>query len=175
MGAAAFLMVEFLNLPYATIIIAAIIPAFMHFFGVLMQVHFEAKRTGMGGMSDADAPRLREGFARDWPTIAPLFALILVLFTGYTPYLAAFWGITGCMLVGLAQYRAASALALALAIGIAAPTEFLRVPGVNLAFVLVAFAVMAHGVLLRSAEGRKRVNDMVDAFALGAKYAIGVG
>jgi TRAP transporter 4TM/12TM fusion protein len=175
MGAAAFLMVEFLNLPYATIVIAAIVPAFMHFFGVLMQVHFEAKRTGMRGMTDADAPRLREVFARDWPTIAPLFALILILFTGYTPYLAAFWGITGCMLVGLAHYRAASALALAVAIGIAAPTEFLRVPGVNFAFTAAAFAIMAHGVLLRSAEERKRVDDMVDAFILGAKYAIGVG
>ncbi|MGX1742955.1 TRAP transporter permease [Bosea sp. NPDC055353] len=175
MGAAAFLMVEFLNLPYATIVIAAIVPAFMHFFGVLMQVHFEARRTGMGGMTDAEAPKLREVFARDWPTIAPLFALIVVLFTGYTPYLAAFWGITGCMLVGLAHYRAGAALALALAIGIAAPTELLRVPGVNAALVTAAFAVMAHGVLLRSTEGRRRVNDMVDAFVLGAKYAIGVG
>ena len=175
MGAAAFLMVEFLNLPYATIVIAAIIPAFMHFFGVLMQVHFEAKRTGMKGMTDADAPKLSEVFARDWPTIAPLFALIMVLFTGYTPYLAAFWGITGCMLVGLAQYRAASALVFALAIGVAAPTEFLRVPGVNLAFTLAAFAVMAHGVLMRTEQGRERARDMVDAFILGAKYAIGVG
>ena len=73
MGAAAFLMVEFLALPYQTIIAAAAIPAFMHFFGVLMQVHFEAKRHGMRGMTDADAPKLREVFARDWPTlIAPL-------------------------------------------------------------------------------------------------------
>ena len=44
MGAAAFLMIEFLELPYTTIILAAIVPAFMHFFGVFMQVHFEAKR-----------------------------------------------------------------------------------------------------------------------------------
>lgn len=175
MGAAAFLMVEFLNLPYATIVIAAIIPACMHFFGVLMQVHFEARRNGMRGMTDAEAPNLREVFARDWPTIAPLFGLIVVLFTGYTPYLAAFWGITGCMLVGLAHHRAGTALAFALAIGVAAPTELLRAPGVNLAFTLAAFAVMFHGVLLRSEEGRRRVNDMVDAFVLGAKYAIGVG
>jgi TRAP-type uncharacterized transport system fused permease subunit len=50
MGAAAFLMIEFLGLPYTTIILAAIVPAFMHFFGVLMQVHFEAKRTGLRGL-----------------------------------------------------------------------------------------------------------------------------
>ena len=47
MGAAAFLMVEFLALPYQTIILAAIVPAFMHFYGVFMQVHFEAKRRGL--------------------------------------------------------------------------------------------------------------------------------
>lgn len=175
MGAAAFLMVEFLNLPYATIIIAAIVPAFMHFFGVLMQVHFEAKRTGMRGLTDAEIPKLGEVFARDWPTVAPLFALIVVLFTGYTPYLAAFWGITGCMLVGLARWRAASAFVLAVVIGVAAPTELLRLPGANLTLTTLAFLAMAHGVLSRSEEGRKRLNDLIDAFVLGAKYAIGVG
>lgn len=175
MGAAAFLMIEFLNLPYATIVIAAIVPAFMHFFGVLMQVHFEAKRTGMRGLTDDEIPKLRDVFARDWPAVAPLFALIVVLFTGYTPYLAAFWGITGCMLIGLAHYRGAAGVALILAIGITAPTEILRMPGVNFALTAAAFAMMAHGVLLRSAEGRRRMADMVDAFILGAKYAIGVG
>jgi TRAP-type uncharacterized transport system fused permease subunit len=79
------------------------------------------------------------------------------------------------MLVGLAHYRSASAVALMLAIGIAAPTELLRLPGANLVLTLCAFVLMAHGALLRSAEGRKRVADMVDAFILGAKYAIGVG
>ncbi len=44
-------MIEFLNLPYTTIILAAIVPAFMHFFGVLMQVHLEAKRNGLRGMT----------------------------------------------------------------------------------------------------------------------------
>ena len=60
MGAAAFLMIEFLNLPYQTIIIAAIVPAFMHFFGVFMQVHFEAKRTGLRGLTPDELPDLRK-------------------------------------------------------------------------------------------------------------------
>lgn len=93
MGATAFLMVEVLNLPYATIVVTAIIPAFMHFFGVLMQVHFEAKRGGMRGLTDEETPDLKEVFHRDWPTLAPLVALLFVLFSGYTPYLAAFWDI----------------------------------------------------------------------------------
>jgi TRAP transporter 4TM/12TM fusion protein len=175
MGAAAFLMVEFLNLPYATIVIAAILPAFMHFFGVLMQVHFEARKTGMRGLTDAEIPNLRDVFARDWPSIAPLVVLLVVLFTGYTPYLAAFWGIMGCMLVGSARWPAATALALMAVIGFAAPTEWLRTPGVNIWLGLAALAVCAHGIATRSAEGRRILADLADAFIVGAKYAIGVG
>jgi TRAP transporter 4TM/12TM fusion protein len=175
MGAAAFLMVEFLNLPYATIVIAAIIPAFMHFFGVLMQVHFEARKTGMRGLTDAEIPNLRDVFAKDWPSLAPLIVLLAVLFTGYTPYLAAFWGIMGCMLVGTARWPAATAFVLVAVIGIGAPTELLRTPGVNAGLGLAALAVCAHGVLTRSEAGSKLLMDMVDAFIVGAKYAIGVG
>lgn len=105
MGAAAFLMIEFLNLPYTTIIIAAIVPAFMHFFGVLVQVHFEAKRDGLRGMTSDEMPDLKEAFKRDWPTVIPLVVLIAVLMSGYTPYLAAFWGITLCIAVGLLNPR----------------------------------------------------------------------
>ncbi|MEQ1405367.1 TRAP transporter permease [Neorhizobium sp. Rsf11] len=105
MGAAAFLMIEFLNLPYTTIILAAIVPAFMHFFGVLIQVHFEAKRNGLRGMTREELPDLKEAFKRDWPTVIPLVVLIGVLLSGYTPYLAAFWGITLCVAVGLLNPR----------------------------------------------------------------------
>ncbi len=101
MGAAAFLMIEFLDLPYTTIILAAIIPAFMHFLGVFTQVHFEAKRDGLRGLTDEEMPDIKAAFARDWPTVIPLIGLIYMLFSGYTPYLAAFTGITLAVLVGL--------------------------------------------------------------------------
>lgn len=174
MGAAAFLMVEFLNLPYATIVIAAIVPAFMHFFGVLCQVHFEAKRSGMRGLTDAEIPNLGDVFRRDWPTIAPLFALILVLFTGYTPYLAAFWGITGCMLLALCADRRIAGLGFVVAIGVLAPTGILRVYGVNFGFFLACAAVMLHGFWTQH-DGRARFNELIDSFVVGAKYAIAVG
>ena len=60
LGAAAFLMIEFLNVPYQTIIAAAVVPAFMHFFGVFMQVHFEAKRYGLRGLTEEEMPKLRQ-------------------------------------------------------------------------------------------------------------------
>jgi TRAP transporter 4TM/12TM fusion protein len=175
MGAAAFLMVEFLNLPYSTIVVAAIVPAFVHFFGVLMQVHFEAKRAGMRGLRDDEVPNLREVFAADWPTLAPLIALVVILFTGYTPYLSAFWGITGCMLVGLARWRRSASLVFSLVMLVGAPLELLRVPGANAALALVCLVIMADGVLGRGKEGRRLAAGVLDAFVLGAKYAIGVG
>lgn len=105
MGAAAFLMVEFLGIPYTDILIAALVPAFMHFFGVLMQVHFEAKRLGLRGLTADELPRVWEVLRHDWPTVFPLFVLIGVLMNGNTPYLAAFWGITACIVIGLANPR----------------------------------------------------------------------
>ena len=100
MGAAAFLMIEFLAIPYTHIMIAAIVPASMHFFGVLMQVHFEAKRQGLRGLTADELPKVWSVLKRDWPTLLPLFALIAILLNGNTPYLAAFWGISGCVVVG---------------------------------------------------------------------------
>ena len=133
MGAAAFLMIEFLQLPYTTIILAAIVPAFMHFFGVFVQVHFEAKRTGLRGLRPDEMPDVKEALKRDWPTIIPLVVLIGVLLSGYTPYLAAFWGITLCVAVGLLNPRRRMSIAdilvclrdgakYALAVGAAAAT-----------------------------------------------------
>ena len=63
-------------MPYQTIIIAAIVPAFMHFFGVFMQVHFEAKRVGLRGLTPEEMPDWRAVMRQDWPTLIPLAALI---------------------------------------------------------------------------------------------------
>ena len=101
MGAAAFLMIEFLNLPYSTIIIAAIVPAFMHFFGVFMQVHFEAKNKGLRGLRPEELPDIRKTLRANWPTLIPLVLLITIIVQGNTPYLAAFTGLSSCILAGL--------------------------------------------------------------------------
>lgn len=101
MGAAAFLMIEFLNIPYRDIVLAATFPAFLYFFGMFMQVHFEAKRQNLRGLTEEEMPKLKETFRKRWPTLIPLVVLIGVLVSGRTPYLAAFAGITACIVVGL--------------------------------------------------------------------------
>src|SRR5690606_12560548 len=101
MGAAAFIMAEFLQIPYSQIVIAAAAPAFMHYLGVMTIVHFEAKRLGLKGEAPEDIPRITDVVKRGWPSALPLVVLLYVLFSGYTPYMAAFWGITTCIAVGL--------------------------------------------------------------------------
>ena len=100
MGAAAFIMAEFLEVPYTTIVIAATVPAAMHYVGVLCIVHFQAKRLGLRGVPEEEIPKLFEVIKKGWPTALPLVALIYVLFSGYSPHMAAFWGITVALVVG---------------------------------------------------------------------------
>jgi TRAP transporter 4TM/12TM fusion protein len=100
MGAAAFVMIEFLEIPLTTLLLAATIPAAMHFWGVFVQVHFEAKRLGLRGLTEDEIPKLWPTIRDGWPTVIPLVLLVWVIIDGYTPYLAAFTGITACIVVG---------------------------------------------------------------------------
>ncbi|MCY1667102.1 TRAP transporter permease [Rhizobium sp. SL86] len=103
MGAVAFLMIEYLGLPLTTILTAALVPAFMHFFGVLVQVHLEAKRLGLRGLSAAELPNAWKVLKEGWLTVIPLIILVAVLLSGRTPFAAAFWSITACVGVLLIQ------------------------------------------------------------------------
>jgi TRAP transporter 4TM/12TM fusion protein len=105
MGAAAFVMIEFLEIPLTTLLIAAAVPAAMHFWGVFVQVHFEAKRLGLRGMDPNEIPRLWPTIRNGWPTVIPLVLLVYVIMQGYTPYLAAFAGISACIVVGFLNPR----------------------------------------------------------------------
>jgi TRAP transporter 4TM/12TM fusion protein len=173
MGAAAFLMVEFLNVSYQTVILAAVVPACMHFFGVFMQVHLEAKRAGLKGLPAEELPDAAKVIREGWQTIMPLAVLLIVLFSGFTPYLAAFWGITACLVVGASRVPAITlgflaAVVAAVATGMLTQLVFVApILGLVLALLITTF--------LRSDAGKALVLDLVDAFVVGAKYAIGVG
>ncbi|MCX7932243.1 MAG: TRAP transporter fused permease subunit [Rhodovarius sp.] len=105
MGAAAFVMIEFLQIPLTTLLLAALVPAVMHFWGVFIQVHLEAKRLGLRGLPAEEMPRLWPTIRQGWPTLLPLVLLVAIIVEGHTPYLAAFWGITACILIGLLHPR----------------------------------------------------------------------
>ena len=174
MGAAAFLMVEYLGLPYQTIILAAIVPAFMHFFGVFCQVHFEAKKLGMQGIPVDELPDWRVVLRRDWPAAAPLIVLLMVLFSNFTPYLAAFWGITSCIVIGLTNKNPLVAVGLVFGLAGAIALGVLN-EWSGLLLIFGVCAALCAWWTLTDKDGPARAIDIADAFVLGAKYAISVG
>ena len=110
MGAVAFLMIEYLGVPLTTILTAALVPAFMHFFGVLVQVHLEARRLGLRGLSASELPNAWKVLKAGWLTVVPLALLVAVLLSGRTPFAAAFWSIMACIVVLAIQQVQASGL-----------------------------------------------------------------
>ncbi len=181
LGAAAFLMIEFLSVPYQTIIIAAAIPAFMHFFGVFMQVHFEAKRFGLRGLTPDEMPKLRESLRQRWPTLIPLVLLIWILVSGRTPYLAAFTGITSCAIVGLCtQVQGNTARHWGLMAALHAVLLVLVFGGIESSAVklgIFGVALVATPLLLKALklQGRIGTAALIESFSTGAKYALAVG
>lgn len=93
MGAAAFIMAEFIGVPYVTIAKAAILPAILYYITVGLMVHFEAKKQGLQGMSDDLIPKFLTVLKNRGHMIAPLIIIFYYLFRGYTPLRAAFLGI----------------------------------------------------------------------------------
>jgi TRAP transporter 4TM/12TM fusion protein len=94
MGAAAFIMAETLGIPYNQLILVAIIPAALHYFAILYMVHLEAKRLKLSGMDASEIPSLALVLRTSWHLFIPLIVMVTLLLMQYTPFLAAFWGIT---------------------------------------------------------------------------------
>ncbi len=105
MGAAAFIMIEFLEIPYRDILLAAMVPAAMHYLGIFTMVHLEAKRLGLRGLRPEELPRAWQVIRDGWPALIPLVLLVAIILSGRTPFMAAFWGITGCIVVGFLNPR----------------------------------------------------------------------
>ena len=89
MGAVGFVMAEFLGISYTKVMIAAIIPAFLYYLGLLFAVHFEAKRLGLSGLSKENIPNAMQVVKEQGHLIIPLVVLIALMFMGYTPLFAA--------------------------------------------------------------------------------------
>lgn len=93
MGAAAFVMAEYLGVSYLTVAAIAVIPAFLYYLAVYAAVHFEARRTGMRGLPRPDLPRMGAVLAERGHQFLPLFVITGVLLAGYSAPYAALWGI----------------------------------------------------------------------------------
>ena len=89
MGAAAFLMAEFVGVPYFDVVKAAVIPALLYYIGVWLGVHYEAKKYGLKGTSREELPKFGPLFMEKGHLALPLAVIVYLLVSGYTPMRAA--------------------------------------------------------------------------------------
>ncbi len=101
MGAAAFLMAEYMGIPYAQVALKAILPAVLYFTGIYIAVHLEAKRLGLRGLSKEELPKIKELLPKLY-LLLPLIILVVMVSTNmYTMQFSASVAIGITILVGL--------------------------------------------------------------------------
>ena len=100
LGAAAFIMVEYLEIPLRDILAAALIPALLHYFGIFIMVHLEAKKLGLRGLTQEEMPNLAKVIKDNWLSLLPLIILVYFILSGRTPDFAAIYGIISCITIG---------------------------------------------------------------------------
>jgi TRAP transporter 4TM/12TM fusion protein len=92
MGAAAFLMAELLQVAYADVMLAALLPALLYYIAVFMQADIEAARKHIAGVDMDSPPRARDVLREGWHFLLPFVVLIVALFgLNKTPDTAALW------------------------------------------------------------------------------------
>ncbi len=111
MGAAAFIMAEFLGIPYIKIAACAIVPSFLHFFAVGTMVHFEALKQGLLGLPRESLPRAGRVLRERGLLVTPLVVIVYLLISGSSPFLAAYWGIIYSVSIGQIHQRSKPLLA----------------------------------------------------------------
>jgi TRAP transporter 4TM/12TM fusion protein len=96
MGAAAFVMAEFLAVPYAQVVIWAVIPAILYYVACFAAVHFEAKRRGLMGLPRSELPRMRNVIAERGHLFLPILTILVIMYSGYSAPMAALIGTLAC-------------------------------------------------------------------------------
>ena len=176
MGAVAFIMAETLNVPYADIVRAAVIPAFLYYFTAFMMVHLEAGRAHLSGLPKDQCPNPWRALSENWHLVLPLAALVYMLFHGFTPMFAGMTGLglTAILVLGAALAARLSSVAFRyvfwIALGIAA-SSFLKW-GIEPVLVLIALLVAA---CFWIKGGRSTLHSLRASLIDGANQALGVG
>jgi TRAP transporter 4TM/12TM fusion protein len=101
MGAGAFLMAEFTNTSYLTIIKVALVPAIMYYLTVLVFVHYEAQKFGLKGQAKEDLPKIMTVIKQGLHFIIPVMILIYVLLSNYSPMMAGFVAVTSTLITSI--------------------------------------------------------------------------
>jgi TRAP transporter 4TM/12TM fusion protein len=106
MGATAFLIAEFLQVSYATVVLAALIPAALYYVALFLQVDAIAVRQGLHGLPKSELPRARTALKTGWIFLLPFVVLIYLLFwRGYDPALAALLSVGALLVLAVLRQR----------------------------------------------------------------------
>jgi TRAP transporter 4TM/12TM fusion protein len=99
MGAGAFVMAEFLGVPYIQIALHAAIPALLYYVALFMAIHYEALRTGLRGVPREELPILKAVLLSRGHLFLPICLLVYMMTLGYTAPYAALWATGGVILL----------------------------------------------------------------------------
>ena len=108
MGAAAFIMAQFLGISYWEIVVAAAVPATLYFVSIIMMVHFRAGKRRMKRLDVESLPKVGPIMKEGWHLLLPILTLVVFLAFGYSPVKAVFWSIVLLVVVswfGKAEHR----------------------------------------------------------------------
>jgi TRAP transporter 4TM/12TM fusion protein len=176
MGAVAFIMAETLNVPYAEIVKAAIIPAMLYYFTAFWMVHLEAGRLKLLGVPKDQCPNPWLALKENWHLVLPLGALVYMLFHGFTPMFSGMMGLalTAILILGAALAARISGTALryvfwfALGLGAASFGKW----GILPVLVVIAVLTLANFLIKGNQE---TLHTLKMALVDGAKQALAVG
>jgi len=101
MGAAAFVMAEFLGVSYGQVVIWALIPAVLYYVACFSAVHFEAKRRGLTGVPRSELPKLGQVMRERGHMFIPVLCILVVMYSGFSAPMSALAGVLACFPVAL--------------------------------------------------------------------------
>ena len=183
MGAAAFLMAEMVGVPYKDIIVRAILPAFLYFLGIFLEVHFKAKKLGLKGLPRETLPKWKKLLPEIY-LLLPLVVLVYMIMVGFTMATAAVYATIYCIVASMVS-REEGKKKLVMAIPFipllimtftSRSFEAGTFMGDNGALLLVgiAFVIMIVNFFI-SKINRKSLPTVIDAFENGGKNCLSVG
>ncbi len=176
MGAVAFIMAENLNVPYAEVVQAAVVPAILYYATAFWMVHLEAGRKNLLGLPKDQCPSAWRAIREKWHLLLPLAVLVWMLFNGFTPMFAGMAGLalTAILILGAAIAARISSVAFRyvfwIALGIACATLMRQGVYPMLAIIL---ALVAQTFAIKG--GRQTLHTMKASLADGARQALPVG
>lgn len=106
MGAAAFVMAEFLGIPYISLCKAALIPAILYYLAVFSIVHFYSLKIGLQGLPQKEIPPIKAVFKNQWIFIIPLLVLIGTMIRGYSPRVAVLYSLVATVVMSVFKKEA---------------------------------------------------------------------